>query len=175
MSASSRRETVTQGQVSATADPSVELYTVLGSCIAICMYDPTARVGGMNHFLLSGEGQTTDESVRYGIHAFEKLVNELLKLGAGRFELKAKVFGGASMNGKFAALGPKNAEFALRILREEGIECIGMDLGGTKTRKLRFLPSSGNVQLMIVPPQEAAPVERIERAPRDTGAVELFS
>src|SRR5580692_5502055 len=87
-----------QGDCRVTADPEVIMTTVLGSCIATCMRDPVAMVGGMNHFLLP-EGQGTDRptSMRYGAHAMELLVNALLTLGARRERLEAKLFGGARM------------------------------------------------------------------------------
>ena len=83
----------------------VTLATLLGSCVAVCMYDPVQRVMGMNHFLLAvqrsagGSPMLTSEQGRYGVHAMELLINGLLKCGAQRQNLKAKAFGGGNVLG----------------------------------------------------------------------------
>lgn len=86
---------VVQGEHRVSSDPDVSLLTILGSCVAACLYDPLRGVGGMNHFLLAdGDGE---EAMRYGAYAMEVLINDLLKLGASRERLQAKLFGGAKI------------------------------------------------------------------------------
>ena len=78
-----RTSYIVQGEFRVSRDPSEVLSTVLGSCVAVCLWDPTAKVGGMNHFLLpAAPGQGDAKMLRYGAHAMEVLINEVLKLGS---------------------------------------------------------------------------------------------
>ena len=93
-----RRVHVGQGEHFITSDPNVVLSTILGSCVAMCVRDPLAGVGGMNHFLLpEGEGAGTDAGRRYGAYAMELLINEMMKRGASKVTMEAKVFGGGAV------------------------------------------------------------------------------
>lgn len=127
------------------------LVTVLGSCVAACIRDPRSGVGGMNHFMLpdSGaeRGTPASESARYGAFAMEVLVNELLKLGARRDHLEAKVFGGgAVMSGLTQAnVGERNASFVIEYLQTEGIRLAARDLLDVYPRKVYFFPRTGRV------------------------------
>lgn len=126
----------------------VVLSTVLGSCVSACIWDPTLKIGGMNHFLLPGEGGSTDplsESGRYGVFAMEQLINELLKRGARKATLEAKVFGGGHVMKNFTTLtvGSRNAEFVLRFLDTEGIRVVSQDLKDVHPRRVAFFPYSG--------------------------------
>src|SRR5208282_814371 len=128
------------------AAPEVVLTTVLGSCVAACMHDPAAEVGGMNHFLLAEDANGAavgDEAMRYGAYAMEVLINDLMKLGARRERLQAKLFGGARMYDSFGDIGVSNAAFARRFLEREGITLIGGSLGGAQSRRVEFAPASG--------------------------------
>ena len=167
-------KTVIQGETFATADSNVECTTVLGSCVSICLFDPSSGAGGMNHYLLSGENGTNAVDQRYGIFAFEKLLNEILKLGADRFSVKAKVFGGASIDGRFSSLGPENAEFARKVLADEGIECVGSDVGGTLARKLRFRPCTGDAMMMLVPGVQVKEEPAKPTGSQESESIELF-
>jgi chemotaxis protein CheD len=126
----------------------VALVTVLGSCVAACLHDPKEGIGGMNHFMLprgredSGPASTP---ARYGVHAMELLINELVRLGARRCNLEAKVFGGGNVLEGVTALGigQANAEFVCEFLRAESIPMIAEDLQGTVSRKVCFFPASG--------------------------------
>jgi chemotaxis protein CheD len=125
----------------------VVLTTVLGSCVSACIWDARLGVGGMNHFLLPGES-TTDpmsESGRYGVFAMEQLINELLKRGARRATLQAKVFGGGHVMKNFTTItvGSRNAEFVLEFLRTEGIRVASRDLLDVHPRRVAFFPASG--------------------------------
>lgn len=126
------------------------LLTVLGSCVAACVQDPMAGVAGMNHFMLPDEGEGGREhpaSMRYGAHAMDVLVSELIRSGARRERLRAKVFGGAAVLPNMPSLniGDRNAQFVLRYLRAQNIGLYAQDLGGAHARRVCFLPESGKV------------------------------
>ncbi len=128
----------------------VVLSTVLGSCVSACIWDPKLKIGGMNHFLLPGEGSSSgtdpmSESGRYGVFAMEQLINELLKRGARRNSLEAKVFGGGHVMKNFTTItvGSRNAEFVLRFLGTEGIRVVSQDLKDFHPRRVAFFPYTG--------------------------------
>lgn len=139
------------GECFATDKPSV-VKTVLGSCVSVCLYDPVARVGGMNHILLPGKAEMDrfDDKARYGINAMELLINRLMKLKAQRKRFVAKVFGGAQIlhsYGENNTPGLKNIEFTLNFLKIEKIPVINYDLGGECSRKIFFYTHTGEVLL----------------------------
>lgn len=173
--APTRKIHVIQGEFHVSGDPGVVLTTVLGSCVAACLHDPVARVGGMNHFLLADDaGKGGDEeAVRYGAYAMEMLINGLLKLGASRLRLQAKLFGGARMFNGLSDVGAANASFARRFLAAEGISVIGDSLGGSAARRVEFWPESGRARQRLNVAAEPAPAPR-RPAPADLGEVELF-
>jgi len=160
------------------------LVTVLGSCVAACLRDPVARVGGMNHFMLPDGDPGVGEPARYGIHAMELLVNQLLKLGARRDRIEAKVFGGGNVLKGFtqSPVGTRNAEFVRRYLQAEQIPIVAEDLGGIHPRKVGFFAVSGRAFVKRLPhahdaevrAEETRYVERLRREPV-AGTVELFS
>lgn len=128
------------------------IVTVLGSCVSACIRDVTSGIGGMNHFMLpEGGGADKDSpvsaSMRYGSYAMEILINQLLKQGARRERLEAKIFGGGNVLKAFTALnvGERNAEFVKKFLRAEGIKVTGEDLNDIYPRKVYFFPRSGRV------------------------------
>ncbi|MDX1458973.1 MAG: chemoreceptor glutamine deamidase CheD [Marinobacter sp.] len=127
---------------------SMVIVTVLGSCVAACLQDPVAQIGGMNHFLLP-EGAQGDEcqSARYGGFAMELLINELLSRGARRDRLQAKVFGGGRVIQSFStnSVGERNAEFVQRYLGEEKIPILAADLLGEHPRKVYLFPDTAQV------------------------------
>ena len=126
-----RKVHLVQGECRVSTDPSVVLATTLGSCVAACLRDPTARVGGMNHFLLPDNPD--DEglvSLRYGAYAMELLINGLLTKGARRERMEAKLFGGGRLSDGLPDIGGKNADFARSFLEREGIPIVGASLGG---------------------------------------------
>jgi chemotaxis protein CheD len=173
-----RRIHVVQGEHYVTGDPDVLLTTILGSCVAVCLRDPKAEVGGMNHFLLpDGRADGDDQGRRYGVNAMELLINELLRLGARRDSLEAKLFGGARMFDGLSDVGASNAEFAHRFMRDEGIKVVGASLGGSQARRVQYWPTSGRAQQKTVTDNaELAPLRETPKpAPVvDDGAVELF-
>jgi chemotaxis protein CheD len=170
---------VIQGEFVVTDDPSAVLVTLLGSCVAACMRDPVAGVGGLNHFLLPGNDERSDQ-MRHGVHAMELLVNGLLARGARKDRLEAKIFGGAKMVTGLTDVGRQNALFAERFLQREGIPIIGSSLGGEQARRIQFWPVSGRVRQLFVEKQANTVFEaEVRRPPKPVvpasdGAVELF-
>lgn len=143
---------VGQGDHHVSAEPDIVMSTILGSCIAACIRDPGLKLGGMNHFLLpEGEnGISEDEARRYGVNAMEILINSLLRAGARRDRLQAKLFGGAAMFAQLRNIGAENAAFAQRFLQAEGIAIIGGDTGGTQARRIRYRPSTGQAMQRLL-------------------------
>lgn len=169
---------VTQGETYVTGSGQEVLTTVLGSCIAACIRDPAAGVGGMNHFLLA-QGHGEDRSaLRYGVNAMELLINGLLARGAMRARLQAKLFGGAAVIAGLSDIGLANADFARRYLEAEGIALAGGDTGGTQPRRIQYWPRTGRARQLSIPPLEAGRLIARERAvaPIETEGhdVELF-
>ncbi len=162
---------VVQGEHAVSSDPDVALATVLGSCVAACLFDPVRRVGGMNHFLLP-EGKDPGD-VRHAYAAMERLVNNLLKSGATRNELRAKIFGGARIVPGLPDIGGRNGEAALRFLENEGIPCLVSHLGGNRARRIRFWPTTGKVEMLLLDGLEP-PHEVPRRAAPASGSIELF-
>ncbi|MDR1310390.1 MAG: chemoreceptor glutamine deamidase CheD [Burkholderiaceae bacterium] len=128
------------------------IVTVLGSCVSACIRDKVSRVGGMNHFMLPDEGSGGSDglwsaSMRYGAYAMEVLVNELLKAGARRENLEAKVFGGGHVLSGFSTLdvGSRNAQFVRDYLKAERIRVLAEDLEDFFPRKVYFFPTTGKV------------------------------
>jgi chemotaxis protein CheD len=120
------------------------IMTVLGSCIAACLWDARARIGGMNHFMLP-DGDGGEGSGRYGSYAMELLINEMLKLGARRETLQAKVFGGGQVMAGFTTMnvGERNTKFVLDYLATERIPIVSQDVLDIHPRKVCFFPETG--------------------------------
>jgi len=135
------------GEYFVTGD-SMVLVTVLGSCVAACIRDGDTGVGGMNHFMLPDDGRdVVSSSARYGTYAMEVLINHLLKMGARKNRLEAKVFGGGAVLESLAGsnVGRRNAEFVLDFLKMEKIPVIAKDLLDSYPRKVYFFPETGRV------------------------------
>jgi len=171
------RINVLQGQARVSAGPRVEFSTVLGSCVATCLFDPEIEVGGMNHFLLAEpSGAMASENVdeHYGVYLMEVLINEMLAHGAAKSRLRAHLYGGANLNSNFARIGACNAQFARDFLARERINVVREDLGGGQARRVDFRPARGQVRCRTVP-DTLALNERVDLRPaRATGDVELF-
>ncbi|HUD31648.1 MAG TPA: chemoreceptor glutamine deamidase CheD [Variovorax sp.] len=167
------------------------IVTVLGSCVAACLRDPDSGIGGMNHFLLpdtsggtGGGGRDAEgDSARYGSYAMEVLINQLVKLGARRHRLEAKVFGGANVIPGMHQLniGQRNADFVLEFLRTERIPVIASDLEDTCPRKVAYFPRTGVVRMKrLVDARTQQLVQREQRYKAQfaqapvAGEVELF-
>lgn len=141
------------GEVFAAADPSV-VTTILGSCVAACIWDPARRVGGANHYLLPYWVGNGFSSARFGNVAVHDLVERLLRLGSRKSDLQAKVFGGACVIDAFAGrgehLGTKNVEMGLKALRHEGIPVVAEDVGGRRGRRIVFHTDTGVALVKLI-------------------------
>jgi chemotaxis protein CheD len=138
----------------------VLLTTVLGSCVCACVRDGMAGVGGMNHFMLpedaEGAPHSPNTAMRYGAYAMAMLMTELLKAGARRERLEAKVFGGGSVMNSLSKIniGERNADFVLRFLQAEQIPVVAQDLLGVLPRRVNYFPKTGRVALRRLRRQE---------------------
>ena len=133
--------------------PSEVLATVLGSCVSACIRDPLAGVGGMNHFLLPGDENTSidmSDAARYGMYAMEMLINGIMDAGGHKDRFEVKVFGGGNVIPNSARIGSKNALFIREFLRKEGFRITSEDLEGAHPRRLHYYPSTGKVMLRLL-------------------------
>lgn len=133
-------------------DKNMLIVTVLGSCVSACIRDTFTGIGGMNHFMLPDSAKAdrdnpVSESMRYGTYAMEVLINQLLRNGARRENLEAKIFGGGNVLRSFTTnnVGDRNAAFVKQYLKDEGIRVTGEDLLDIYPRKVYFFPKTGKV------------------------------
>jgi chemotaxis protein CheD len=166
---------IVQGEYFVSGDPDIVLVTLLGSCVAACIRDPVAGVGGMNHFLLPGADKATHngEAERYGVHLMELLVNGLLQRGARRDRLEAKLFGGARTVENLSDIGRQNTAFAERFLKTENIAYSGGSCGGENGRRIQFWPVSGRARQAFIAGKEV-PIVVPPTPTRADGDVEFF-
>jgi chemotaxis protein CheD len=174
------------GECYATAAGDEMIVTVLGSCIAACVRNPRTGYGGMNHFMLpesvSGEWNGASAALRYGNHAMEALINDVLKSGCARGGLEIKLFGGANLTTGPLMVGRKNVEFVRYYLRVEGLPVAAADLGGTLGRRIHFHPGTGVVRRIFlnkgkqseIAEEEEKYVAALGSRPIE-GAIELFT
>ena len=126
------------------------LVTILGSCVAACIWDKKRGIGGINHFMLPGKASLDfNKSARYGNYAMEILINHIIQQGGKREDLVAKVFGGGRVMHNFTTLdiGGDNSSFIINYLKNESIPVIASDLGDIYPRKICFFPKTGKVML----------------------------
>ncbi|MFK7876063.1 MAG: chemotaxis protein CheD [Paracoccaceae bacterium] len=164
---------ITQGQQAVSKDPDEIITTLLGSCVSCCLWDDVAGIGGMNHMLLGGVASTRISGYDVaGVADMELLINGLIKLGASKSNLQAKLFGGSQMIASKNAIGQKNVEFTMSFLKEENIPCVNSSVGGTSARSLKFWPTTGRVSMRLV--TDRAP-EVVVKPPVQAGNdMELF-
>ena len=163
-------------------DEDILITTTLGSCIAACLWDREKRVGGMNHFLLPDGGGNGDVSGRYGSYAMELLIGEMVKRGATRSTMEAKVFGGGAVLGGMNSInvGERNTAFVMDYLRTERITVVSKDVMDIYPRKVCFLPASGKALVKRLASANADALAAQERAaaaraaPRAGGSIDLF-
>lgn len=173
-----QRVYLVQGEFRVSDQADLVVSTTLGSCVACCLHDPHAGVGGINHFLLPhGEAFEGPEAIRYGAHAMELLINGMLQAGARKSRLVAKLFGGARLSEHLPDVGGANASFAEHFLRHEGIVYLGGSTGGGSARRIEFWPQSGRVRQRAIS-GVGSDVLRAERFVRpaapDDGSIEFF-
>ena len=161
-------------------DEDLLITTTLGSCIAACLWDRERRIGGMNHFMLpDGAG----DSGRYGSFAMELLINEMMKRGASRMTMEAKVFGGGAVISGMNSInvGERNTKFVMDFLATERIPVVSKDVMDIYPRKVCFLPASGKAMVKRLAPTNAEALLAQDRAaaqkaaPASTGgSIDLF-
>ncbi len=168
-----RRVVLHPGDHLATKEPTL-VSTLLGSCVSACLYDPVAGVAGMNHFLLATRRYSRNlpmgvtDAGRYGVHAMELLINDMIRLGAERKRIKAKAFGGGAVltdvsDDNFLCVGDVNERFIREFLKTENIELTAEDLGGTKGRIIRFRTDTFAVFRKYIVSEDTVMLERKER------------
>jgi chemotaxis protein CheD len=160
------------------------IMTTLGSCIAACLWDRQARVGGMNHFMLPEAGGSGSDSGRYGSYAMELLINEMMKRGANRSALEAKVFGGGQVISGMNTMnvGERNTAFVVDYLKTERIPIVSKDVLDVFPRKVCFLPFSGKAMVKRLAPtnpealaaQDRVAAQKAVPATTGGGSVDLF-
>lgn len=166
-------------------DEDILIMTTLGSCIAACLWDRERRIGGMNHFLLPDAAAGADsarDSGRYGAFAMDQLIGELVKRGATRSTLEAKVFGGGAVISGMNSInvGERNTAFVLDYLRTERITVVSKDVLDIHPRKVCFLPASGKAMVKRLASANTEALAAQERAaaaraaPATGGTVDLF-
>jgi chemotaxis protein CheD len=174
----SPRITVMQGSAEVTDEDGVMLTTVLGSCIAACLFDPIAKVGGMNHFLLAEpehrEGQTHSFDEHFGLYLMELLINKMMQAGAAKSRMRAHIYGGANIHKQMRAIGSVNAAFAERFLNAERITLSLKDVGGDCARRVDFLAAQGKARCRHVVQSAAPPPAPVRAKPQNVGDVEFF-
>jgi chemotaxis protein CheD len=157
------------------------IMTTLGSCIAACLWDRNARVGGMNHFMLpDGAG----DSGRYGTFAMELLINEMMKRGASRLTMEAKIFGGGAVISGMNTInvGERNTKFVIDYLATERIPIVSKDVMDVYPRKVCFLPGSGKAMVKRLAPtntdavvaQDRMAAQKVVPAGTGGGSIDLF-
>jgi chemotaxis receptor (MCP) glutamine deamidase CheD len=121
--------------------------TLLGSCIAVCLWDPESTVGGMNHFMLpGGERLAGDDAARFGIHAMDLLIGAIMKAGGDRRRFRAKVFGGGhvlKIEEAPNSVPRQNIRFIREFCRDEGFPIVSEDVGGYDARHVHFQTHTG--------------------------------
>lgn len=157
-------------------EPERPLATLLGSCVAVCLFDPQSRVGGLNHFMLPNIRRSNHDevdSLLSGAYAMEALLNALLQRGAKKTRLQAKAFGGGTIintAGSSMSIGLRNTGFAKEWLEREGIPLVASDFLGPWSRKVLFLPATGDAfcRRMVTNMATAEVIAREEQAYAET-------
>lgn len=172
-------------------EPERPLSTLLGSCVAVCLFDPQSRVGGLNHFMLPNIRRSSHDevdSLLSGDYAMEALLNALLARGAKKLRLQAKAFGGGTIinaEGPLMSIGERNASFTKEWLDREGIPLLAADFLGPWSRKVLFLPMTGDVfcrrmvtnmaTAEVIAREEASYAATLAQKPKSTEKkIELF-
>jgi chemotaxis protein CheD len=165
-------------------DEDIPIMTTLGSCIAACLWDRHAHVGGMNHFMLPDVAAGGVDGGRYGSYAMELLINELLKRGATRQTLEAKIFGGGAVISGMNTInvGERNTDFVMEYLKTERIPVMSKDVMDVYPRKVCFFPASGKAMVKRLAPtnpealmaQDRAAATKAVPASTGGGSVDLF-
>ena len=146
--------TIKIGELHAAAKPTI-IYTLLGSCVAVCMYDEKKHIGGMNHIFLPGN-DSTGASTRYGENAIKHLIKKIVRLGGDHKDITAKAFGGGHVipvMSEDIGVGSKIVDFVVNFLKESGIKLVAHDFGGNMPRKVFFHTDTGMAYVKLVSPR----------------------
>lgn len=154
------------------------IVTVLGSCISVCLYESTLKIGGMNHFMLpaaknsASNGDSVvyqnNNAARYGNVSMELLINEIIKLGGHRKNLQAKIFGGGSVTQSSIDIGNQNIDFIREYLKLENIPILSEDVGGVLPRKVYFVPELNDVYVKCIKKIRNGTIEHREKTYKET-------
>ena len=176
------------GEYHVSTNRKVAFKTLLGSCVSVCMLDSRLGIAGMNHFMLPSTRKVEDivfnQDARYGINAMEMMINEMMKKGARRENLAAKVFGGGKvMANELTNVAQSNVEFVLSYLNMENITIKAKDLGGTQGRKVYFFPDTFDIYLKKIGEErkiktavakEKVLLEQMNKKKKEEGELTLF-
>ena len=163
---------IAQGERAIGSDADTVITTILGSCVAVCMWDQDRGIGGMNHILLPSVPSGNIALDHVGACAMEELINDLTKAGAARSGIRAKIFGGASVVAGLSNIGACNVTFAKTYLMREGFSCDVGCVGGVQARHIRFWPATGRVTRRFVDSSVVPDARKVFVNHR--GEVELF-
>ena len=172
-----KKISVTQGTHRVTENENVLFAAILGSCVAVCAFDPMLKAGGMNHILLPG-GQAGGNGTNlnmYGANLMELLLNDLYKLGASKSTLELKLFGGARVLSTGANIGQENIDFLLQFVELENLKVVSQSLGGEKGRRIEFHPTTGRTRQKFLNDEvktQRPPMAEVK--PENSGTLELF-
>lgn len=173
-----RRINVIEGSFNVSRRDGDLLCTVLGSCVAVCLYDTLARLGGMNHFLLAepsvSDSQDARSLERFGAFAMEQLINEMIKNGARRETMRAHIYGGGMLRPGMERIGTANRTFARSFLEQDRIAISHEDVGGNTARRVEFRAASGQARCRQIPMNAANVPNPVKQPSFPVGDVELF-
>ena len=138
---------IQQGDLIVSNDKNLEIITVLGSCVSVCLYDKILKIGGMNHFFLPYCINNCNLQNKYGEYAIPNLIKGMLKLGSDKKDIIAKIYGGAKVIKSSQDIGQKNIDIAKQILSKYDIPILSENINGTFGRKIFFSIDSGNIRV----------------------------
>ncbi|MEE8423371.1 MAG: chemotaxis protein CheD [Thermodesulfobacteriota bacterium] len=141
------------GNLFAHSEPHI-VSTILGSCVAVCLFDPVLQIGGINHYLLPFWNKEGLPTPKYGNVAIQRLVEKMIALGSNKKHLEAKIFGGASQfensNSAMLNVGQRNIQIAIDLLNKENIRILGKDVGNTQGRRVLYMTNLGKVKVRMI-------------------------
>lgn len=141
------------GNLFAHSEPHI-VSTILGSCVAVCLFDPVLKIGGINHYLLPFWNKEGLPTPKYGNVAIQRLVEKMIALGSNKKHLEAKIFGGASQfensNSAMLNVGQRNIQIAIDLLNKENIRILGKDVGNTQGRRVLYMTNMGKVKVRMI-------------------------
>lgn len=127
-----------------------KITTVLGSCVAVCLWDSVLKFGGINHYLLPQREGSSENSIKYGDISIKELLNKFEKAGSNKNNLKAQIFGGAKILNDNFNIGEKNIEIAFEILKQNNIPVTNSDTGGLNARKIIYYNFNNKIDLITL-------------------------